>query len=187
METKICKQCEKPRGVKEFSLVWREASTESFPGAGDGKEVRRDICHHCGYDGITADQKHLMLREAYRNYLTFRDFVSNTGKDVLEYTVPSEVGSDEYEVIRISFLDLERALKWYRGEVRQKGTVLSKRKEEAFLMHIIYDKSQDEVAKKMGITTVSVGQYCATALRQLARYYFSDSPEQKTLSLGEEQ
>ena len=47
------------------------------------------------YDGLTADKKFLILREAYRNYLTFKQFVTDTGKDVIEYAVPKEEGSDE--------------------------------------------------------------------------------------------
>lgn len=47
------------------------------------------------YDGLTADEKFLILREAYRNYLTFKQFVTDTGKDVIEYAVPASQDSDE--------------------------------------------------------------------------------------------
>lgn len=47
------------------------------------------------YDGLTADKKHRILREAYRNYLTFKQFVTDTGKDVIDYAVPASADSDE--------------------------------------------------------------------------------------------
>jgi hypothetical protein len=47
------------------------------------------------YDGLTADKKHRILREAYRNYLTFKQYVTDTGNDVIEYAIPSHPGSKE--------------------------------------------------------------------------------------------
>jgi len=51
---------------------------------------------------------------------------------------------------------------------------LSVRKEQAFLLNVILDQRQEDVAEQMGITTVSVGQYVKQACLQLSEYYFGD-------------
>lgn len=122
------------------------------------------------WDGLTADQKHLILREAYRNYLSFEQYVSDTGRDIIEYSIPVSETSDEWVSITISFTDLQRALKNFE----KKGTILSSRKEEAFYLNVIRDMRQKDVAEIMGITTVSVGQYVEQACRQIAELYFSE-------------
>lgn len=126
------------------------------------------------YDGLTADKKFLILREAYRHYLTFKQFVTDTGKDVIEYAVPAHEGSDEWVPISICFSDLERALKKFKDGTEAQNTVLSSRKEQAFLLNVILDQRQEDVAEQMGITTVSVGQYVKQAVTQLSEYYFGD-------------
>jgi DNA-directed RNA polymerase specialized sigma24 family protein len=60
------------------------------------------------------------------------------------------------EGIEVSFLDLQGCLK-----------NLSKRKKEAIFWNVILDKKQKDVAKIMGITTVSVGQYVQAGFEQL--------------------
>lgn len=126
------------------------------------------------WDGLTADQRHLILREAYRNYLTFKQYVSDTGQDVIEYSIPKSKASDEWISIAISFTDLEGALKAFQDGTKN-GTVLSRRKEQAFYLNVIQDKKQKDVAEIMNITTVSVGQYVDQACLQLAKYYFGDT------------
>jgi DNA-directed RNA polymerase specialized sigma24 family protein len=126
------------------------------------------------YKGLTADQRATILREAYRNYLTFQQFVSDTGKDVIEYAVPADESSDEWITILLSFTDLKQALKLYQSGLSAEGTVLSKRKEQAFHLNVICDMKQKDVAKLMNITTVSVGQYVAQACSQLSKYYFKE-------------
>jgi hypothetical protein len=170
-KTKKCIKCKKSRRVTQFSLIRKNESNE----------IRDDVCRVCNYDGLTASERHKILREAYRNYLTFKQFVTDTGKDVLEYRVPKEPGSDEYVPIRISFTDLERALKSYNNEMRREGTVLSKRKEQAFYLHVIRDMLQRDVAEIMGITTVSVGQYVEQGCIQLCDYYFGEDVSDETL------
>jgi DNA-directed RNA polymerase specialized sigma24 family protein len=129
------------------------------------------------YDGLTADQKHKILREAYRNYLTFQDFVSATGKDIIEYAVPTKKGSREMVMISISYSDLERALHQFSDGIRSEGTVLSARKEEAFHLNVIRDMLQRDVAEIMNISPVSVGQYVDQACLQLSEYYFGENSE----------
>lgn len=76
--------------------------------------------------------------------------------------------------VTISFYDLERALKQFNGEMQKQGTVLSKRKEQAFYLNVIRDMLQRDVADIMGITTVSVGQYVDQGMMQLCDYYFAE-------------
>lgn len=157
---KKCKSCKKLKRETQFSL---------------GKTGERNtVCRACSYDGLTANNKHKILREAYRNYLTFEQYVTDTAKDVIEYAVPEKPGSDTYVPIRISFTDLQRALVNFQDEMRGQGTVLSKRKEEAFYLNVIRDMRQADVADLMGITTVSVGQYVEQAMLQLCDYYFDE-------------
>ena len=170
---KKCKKCKKNRRITQFSLTKR---TE------DGFE-RADVCRVCNYDGLTADKKSVILREAYRNYLTWGDLITygdgNTMhvSDILTYRVPKEPGSEEMVDVTISYHDLERALNQFQDTARRDGTVLSKRKEQAFYLHIIRDMLQRDVADIMGITTVSVGQYVDDGMKQLCKYYFAEEED----------
>jgi DNA-directed RNA polymerase specialized sigma24 family protein len=116
--------------------------------------------------------KHRVLREVYRHYLEFRDYVSSTGNHVIEhgYWVYDENNLDSAGhpkktrvQIRISFWDLFEGLK-----------DLSPRKREAVWYNVILDQKQRDVAKKMAITTVSVGQYVEQAMLQLSDRYFAE-------------
>src|SRR5579864_3484319 len=102
-ERKICKECKKERRITQFTLMGNYPDT-----------WRKDVCRMCSYDGLRADQKHLILREAYRNYLTWRDMLSFEQEqkplDIITYTIPKEPNSDETIPVTISFHDLERAL-----------------------------------------------------------------------------
>jgi hypothetical protein len=171
---KRCKQCKQLKRVTLYSL---------------GKNKKRNpICRACNYDGLTAQDKHTILREAYRNYLTWQDLLTYGGGsdspvtdreaiETITYSIPKSKGSTEYVPISISFYDLDRALKTFKGEVKRQGTVLSKRKEQAFYLNVIRDMLQRDVADIMGITTVSVGQYVDQSCIQLAKYYFQDDNE----------
>lgn len=77
--------------------------------------------------------------------------------------------------VTLAFTDLERALKQFEDDAKKDGTVLSKRKEQAFYLNVIRDMLQRDVADIMGITTVSVGQYVEQGMIQLCDYYFADS------------
>lgn len=160
---KKCSKCKKLKRATQFSLVK------------NGK--RNDECRACAYDGLTANEKHKILREAYRNYLSFEQYVKDTAKDIIEYAVPEKPGSDNYIPVQISFTDLQRALTQYHNGVKAEGTVLSKRKEEAFYLNVIRDMLQRDVAEEMGITTVSVGQYVEQAMIQLCDYYFDEEKD----------
>lgn len=70
--------------------------------------------------------------------------------------------------VTISFWDLYQGLK-----------ELSKRKREAVFYNVILDLKQRDVANKMGITTVSVGQYVEQAMLQLAKRYFAEVEDEK--------
>lgn len=99
-------------------------------------------------------QPYLVIREVLRNYSEFEAYVSQTGK--------FELVHGEYV---INFLALQGCL--------QK---LSPRKQEAVYWSVIRDKKQKEVAAKMGITTVSVGQYVKDGCIQVAKWYFAEHP-----------
>jgi DNA-directed RNA polymerase specialized sigma24 family protein len=68
--------------------------------------------------------------------------------------------------VTISFWDLHRGIK-----------ELSPRKREALFYNVILDEKQRDVADRMGITTVSVGQYVEQAVMQLAEQYFTDEED----------
>lgn len=167
MESIKCQACGKDKRATQFSL--------------DRTGGRQKVCRTCSFDGFTANMKHKILREAYRNYLTFEQFVTDTGKDVIEYAVPERPGSDRYVPVRISFVDLQRALKQYSDGLQAEGTVLSKRKEEAFHLNVLCDMLQRDVAEQMNITMVSVGKYVEQAMRQLCEYYFDGEEDLDTL------
>ena len=100
-------------------------------------------------------QPHKVMRELYRNYMQFREYVRASGV----YTL-------EHKGLTISFYDLGKGL-----------NNLSPLKKEAFYLNVILDKKQKDVAEIMGITTVSVGQYVEAASRQLAEMYFGEPDE----------
>ena len=104
---------------------------------------------------ISLNEKHKILREVYRHYSDFYDYYRLQG------------GSDTitYKGITISFLDLKRVIQ---------QTDLSDRKMQAFVLNVLEDKKQKEVAEIMNITTVSVGQYVDAACRQLSELYWTD-------------
>jgi hypothetical protein len=95
-------------------------------------------------------KKHRALREAVRHYQELEDLFINRGILVI-----SHAGLD------ICFMDLKEAI--------QK---LSPRKREAIYYNVILDMKQKDVAEKMGITTVSVGQYVESGFAQIAKIYF---------------
>lgn len=110
--------------------------------------------------------QHRVLREVYRHYLEFREHVSNTGQHVIYhgYFIYDDDGNIVDKVsISISFWDLFNGLK-----------DLSPRKREAVWYNVILDQKQRDVAKRMEITTVSVGQYVEQAMLQLSERYFAD-------------
>lgn len=113
--------------------------------------------------------RHRVLREVYRHYLEFRQYVSNTGNHVIEhgYFIYNEDGTVKDKIaISISFWDLFNGLK-----------DLSPRKREAVWYNVILDQKQRDVAEKMKITTVSVGQYVEQAMIQLSERYFAEEEE----------
>jgi DNA-directed RNA polymerase specialized sigma24 family protein len=112
--------------------------------------------------------KHRILREIYRHYTELKTFVAAYGCDKVithTYVVYDEDGKDlGKETVTISFWDLHGSLE-----------ALSDRKREAVHLNVILDWKQKDVAEKMGITTVSVGQYVEQAMLQLAKTYFEES------------
>lgn len=96
---------------------------------------------------VPVEQKHRILREVLRNYTVFESYCSQFG----EYEI-------HHRDMRINFHDLQNCLK-----------KLSKRKKEAVFYNVILDMKQKDVAAKMGITTVSVGQYVEQACLQVAK------------------
>lgn len=114
--------------------------------------------------------KHRILREIYRHYTELKAFVTAYGGDQLithSYIVYDDDGeATGKDTIDISFWDLHNSLE-----------VLSDRKREAVHLNVILDWKQKDVAEKMGITTVSVGQYVEQAMLQLAKIYFVEESE----------
>lgn len=111
--------------------------------------------------------RHRILREIYRHYLEFRQYVSDTGNHVIDhgYFIYNEDGEIQERVsVSISFWDLFHGLK-----------DLSPRKREAVWYNVILDQKQRDVAKHMNITTVSVGQYVEQAMLQLSKRYFAEA------------
>jgi DNA-directed RNA polymerase specialized sigma24 family protein len=108
---------------------------------------------------------HRFLREVFRHYLEYRDLVANGGDHVLEhsYYVHGEDGEIHKETLAVSFWDLHRGLK-----------ELAPRKREAIFYNVILDQKQKDVAARMGITTVSVGQYVDAGMRQLVKRHFPE-------------
>lgn len=108
---------------------------------------------------------HRVLRDMLRHYTEFRELVNNGGDHVLEhsYLVPDGNGGTRKETISVSFWDLHRGIK-----------ELAPRKREALFYNVILDQKQKDVAKRMGITTVSVGQYVEAATKQLAKNHFPE-------------
>lgn len=109
---------------------------------------------------------HRVLREIYRHYLEYRDYVGSYGKHVIDhgYWIYNEDGTKKAKIpVTISFWDLHGKL-----------NTLSGRKKEAVFYNVILDWRQKDVAERMGITTVSVGQYVEQAMTQLAESYFSE-------------
>jgi DNA-directed RNA polymerase specialized sigma24 family protein len=109
---------------------------------------------------------HRILREALRHYTEYRQLVNQDGRlHVLDYGywVYNESGARKKKIdISISFWDLHRGLR-----------ELAPRKREALWWNVIMDEKQKDVAKRMGITTVSVGQYVEAATLQLAKHVFT--------------
>lgn len=111
---------------------------------------------------------HRVLREVIRHYTEFRDLVADGGDHVLthSYLVHDDEGGTKKETISISFWDLHRGI-----------SELAPRKREALFFNVILDQKQAEVAKRMGITTVSVGQYVDAAMKQLCKQHFPEADD----------
>lgn len=128
--------------------------------------------------------EHRVLREIFRHYTEFREYVGQGNDSFLEHTYlapdrgepqicpeqPRAHGEHEALDMRcilceaklhrvtvsFDFWDLQRGIK-----------ELAPRKREALFYNVIRDMKQKDVAKKMHITTVTVGQYVEHAFRQL--------------------
>lgn len=102
----------------------------------------------------------------------FRQLVSDTGNHVIDhgYFVYNDDGTKSKVAVSISFWDLFEGLK-----------ELSPRKREAVWYNVILDQKQRDVAKKMSITTVSVGQYVEQAMIQLSERYFAEDSSEVTV------
>ena len=112
------------------------------------------------------ENKHRILREVLRNYVTLKTDAEESGYSITICAIRGCINSidgivrkghpGECELVTINFLDLQKCL-----------TKLSKRKKEAVFYNVILDMKQKDVAAEMGITTVSVGQYVEQAMLQI--------------------
>jgi DNA-directed RNA polymerase specialized sigma24 family protein len=98
-------------------------------------------------------EKLLALREALRHYPELRQLMESEGKHVIEA-----------HGIQISLWDLRRGI-----------DALSPRKRQALELNVTRDLKQRDVARIMGISVPTVGQYVLAAIEQLARDYFADA------------
>jgi DNA-directed RNA polymerase specialized sigma24 family protein len=114
---------------------------------------------------------HRLLREILRHYTEYRSRVEKPelgdemSHGVIEYGywIYNEDGTHKKKIdISMSFWDLHRGIK-----------ELAPRKREALFYNVILDEKQKDVAKRMGITTVSVGQYVEAATLQLVTHAFT--------------
>jgi DNA-directed RNA polymerase specialized sigma24 family protein len=112
--------------------------------------------------------KHKILREVFRHFTEFQDWVSATGDSVIEHGYFLYDEKDEEKIVgkvlvTISFWDLHDSLQR-----------VAERKKEAVYYNVIKDMKQKDVAAIMGITTVSVGQYVKQAMIQMSEEYFAE-------------
>lgn len=120
-------------------------------------------------------QKHRILRDVLKRYTEFRALVMTPEHDgrgshgnldgVLDhgYFVHEPDGSKRRVMVSLSFWDLQGMLKR-----------LSPRKRQAVFYNVILDWKQKDVAERMGITTVSVGQYVDQAMLQLSKDFWPE-------------
>jgi DNA-directed RNA polymerase specialized sigma24 family protein len=102
--------------------------------------------------------KHRIMRDLVRHYLEIESLFKESGEHTFEWS-----SREHPEPILFSFLDFQSMLK-----------SLSPRKKEAIFHHVILDLKQKDVARIMGITTVSVGQYVDQGMQQLAKLYWPE-------------
>src|SRR3954470_6474197 len=81
---------------------------------------------------------HRVLREVLKHYSVFETLCSQTG----DYEI-------SHQGDKFTFLDLKGCLK-----------NLSQRQMDAVFWFVIQDEKQKVVAERLGISTVTVGQYC---------------------------
>ena len=122
-----------------------------------------------GFKRTEPEPAHKILREVFRHYTEFQDWVAATGDSVIEhgYFLYDEEDEDKIVgkvIVVISFWDLHDALQR-----------VADRKKEAVYYNVIRDMKQKDVANIMGITTVSVGQYVKQAMIQMSKEYFSEN------------
>lgn len=110
---------------------------------------------------------HRILREVLRHYTEYHELVNSDGRHhVIDYSYwiyDSRGRRKKKENVSISFWDLYKGIK-----------ELAPRKREAIFWNVILDEKQKDVAKRMNITTVSVGQYVEAGCLQLAKQYFAE-------------
>jgi hypothetical protein len=70
-KTKTCKECGQRRRITQFSLIRKIEDNK-----GTSRKFVTAYAVMCNYDGLYANEPHKILREAYRNYLTFKQFVT---------------------------------------------------------------------------------------------------------------
>lgn len=85
-----------------------------------------------------------------------------------EYSIREGFHFIEYQGYTLSILDLQDQL-WR----------VSPRKRQAIELHLIEGLKQHEAAAIMGISPVTVGQYCVAGCSTLAKFYFSELPPEE--------
>ena len=118
-----------------------------------------ETCHICDpfwrpmkVDVRKPEPLHRILREVLRGYTVFEEYVTITGN--------YEITHQGY---KFNFLDLQGCLK-----------SLPQRQMEAVYWFIIQDERQKTVAARLGISTVTVGQYCDQAMRKITEELFPE-------------
>lgn len=128
--------------------------------------------------------EHRILREIFRHYPEFREFVAQGNGSYLEHTYLTPIAGTPDQCPKAPRANKEHAAVdmhcVYCGVEMRRVTVsfdfwdlhrglkeLAPRKREALYHNVIRDAKQKDVAQIMGITTVTVGQYVEHAFRQL--------------------
>lgn len=121
--------------------------------------------------------RHLILREAYRHL----SILSSLARESVPLPSEGRVGGTDrainsqesglvdtlsYDGIDINYFDMLTAL--------SKINDIPLKKREAFYLNVILDMKQKDVAQKMGVSPVTIGQHVTSVCRALEEVYFAD-------------
>lgn len=123
-------------------------------------------------------ERHIILREAYRRISSLAALARESAPAPAEGRIggtdkainAQESGlSDSIELndIELNYFDLMAALRSIRDTVPE-------RKRQAFWLNVILDMKQKDVADKLQVSPVTVGQHVTSVCKALEEAYFAD-------------